>query len=278
MQQYHDHYLKSDVLLLADVMENFRHTIYSKHVLDCLHFINLPSFAWTRALKHTEAELDLITDPDSYLIVENSMRGGIATISHRHAVANIPLVEGHDPTKLHSWIQYLDANNLYGCSMSELLPVRQFRFLEQHEIENFDLMSIPADAETGYILECDLAYPETLHQLHNDYSMAPEHLTVDRSMLSEYARNMIDKNWKPTQKLVPNLQDKIKYVCHYRNLQFYIRRGLILNKIHRIIAFEQKRWLEPWISYCTRRRQMALDEFESDLAKLLSVPHSARRN
>jgi len=86
-------------------------------------------------------------------------------------------------------------------------------------------------------------------------------------MLSEYARNIIDKNWKPTQKLVPNLQDKIKYVCHYRNLQFCIRHGLVLNKIHRIIAFEQKRCLEPWISYCTRRRQMALDEFESDLAK-----------
>jgi len=60
-------------------------------------------------------------------------------------------------------------------------------------------MSIPADAETGYILECDLAYPETLHQLHNHYPMAPEHLTVERSMLSEYALGMIDKKWKPTQ-------------------------------------------------------------------------------
>jgi len=126
---------------------------------------------------------------------------------------------------------------LYGCSMSEPLPVGQFRFLEQHEIDKFDVMSIPADAETGYILECELAYPKTLHQLHK-------------------------KNWKPAQKLVPNLQDKTKYVCHYRNLQFYIRHGLVLNKIHRIIAFQQKRWLELWIGYCTRRRQMALDELE----------------
>jgi len=102
MQQYHDQYLKSDVLLLADVMENFPHTIYSKHGLDCLHFINLPSLAWNCALKHTEAELDLTTDPDIYLMVENSMRGGIATISHRHAVANNHLVEGYDPTKPHS--------------------------------------------------------------------------------------------------------------------------------------------------------------------------------
>ena len=79
---------------------------------------------------------------------------------------------------------------------------------------------------------------------------------------------MIKKNWKPTQKLVPNLQDKTKYVCHYRNLQFNLRHGLNLSKIHRISAFEQKLWLEPWISYCTHRRQMAIDELESDLAKL----------
>ena len=67
MQKYHDHYLKSDVLFLADVMENFRNTVYSEHHLDCLHFITLPSVAWTCALKHTEAELELITDPDMYL-------------------------------------------------------------------------------------------------------------------------------------------------------------------------------------------------------------------
>jgi len=134
LQQYHDHYLKSDVLWLADVMKNFRNIIYSEHGLDCLHFITLSSLAWARALKYTEAELELITDPDVYLMVENSMRGGIATISHRHAVANNPLVEGYDPSKPHSWIQYLNANNLYGCSMSQPLPVGQFQFMEEQEI------------------------------------------------------------------------------------------------------------------------------------------------
>ena len=96
LQDYHDHYLLSDVLLLADVMENFRNAIFSEHRLDCLHFYTLPSLAWTSALKHTNAELDLITDPDAYLMIENSMCGGIATISHLHAVANNPLVEGYD--------------------------------------------------------------------------------------------------------------------------------------------------------------------------------------
>ena len=113
LQQYHDPNLKSDVLLLADVTENFRKkTIYSEHGLDCLHFITLPSLAWACALKYTEAELELITDPHKYLMVENSLRGGIATISRRHVVASIPLVERYDPAKPHSWIQYLDARNL----------------------------------------------------------------------------------------------------------------------------------------------------------------------
>jgi len=103
----------------------------------------------------------------------------IATISHRQAVANNPLVDGYNPSKPNSWIQYLDANNLHGCSMSEPLPVGKFRFLDEQEIESFDVMSIPADADTGYIVEFDLTYPQTLHHLHNDYPMTPEHLAVD---------------------------------------------------------------------------------------------------
>ena len=87
MRDYHDHYLLSDVLLLADVFENFRNVIYEQHRLDPLHFITLPSLAWASALKYTNAKLDLITDPYMYIMMENSMRGGIATISHRHARA-----------------------------------------------------------------------------------------------------------------------------------------------------------------------------------------------
>ena len=115
LQQYHEHYLKTDVLLLADVFENYRNTIYGKHRLDSLHFITLPSsLAWTTALKRTGAKLDLITDPDMYLMIENNMRGGIATISHHHAVANNPSMnDEYDPSKPHSFITYLDQQSLW---------------------------------------------------------------------------------------------------------------------------------------------------------------------
>jgi len=83
LKQFHDHYLVSDVLLLSDVFQHFSHTTFDAHRLDCLHFFTLPSLAWYAVLKHTKAELNLITDPNIYLMIENSMRGGIAVISKR---------------------------------------------------------------------------------------------------------------------------------------------------------------------------------------------------
>ena len=160
MRDYHDHYLLSDVLLLADVFENFRNSIYEQHRLDPLHFITLPLLAWASALKYTNARLDLITDPDMYLMVENSMRGGIATILHRHARANNPLVEGYDPSKPPSGCRTQTVIICMG-GMIQPLPVGNFRFLSPDEIvQVIDLMSVPSHGDTGYIVECDLQYPQ----------------------------------------------------------------------------------------------------------------------
>ena len=157
--------------------------------------------------------------------------------------------------------------------MCQPLPVGNFRFISPDEIAGFDLMSIPSHGDTVYIVECDLKYPPELHDLHSNYPMAPEYLTVSPEMLSNFCHEIKAENWKPIQKLVPNLLDKTNYVCHNRNLQFYIKRGLVLSKIHRVISFDQKPWLKPRIDYCTERRKMARDDFESDLAKL-----QAKRN
>jgi len=130
-------------------------------------------------------------------------------------------------------------------------------------------MSIAQDAPTGYIIDCDVEYPPHLHDSHSDYPLAPEHLTISPDMLSPFTTNLAAKNWKPTQKLIPNLFNKTNYVTHYRNLQFYIKHGLILTKVHRIhLSFTQHIWLKPWIQLCTLQWQNAKSEFESDLAKL----------
>jgi len=270
LKEYHDHYLLLDTLLLADIFENFRNSIMEGHQLDPLHFLTLPSLAWAMALKHTGTELRLITDANMYLMIESGMRGGIATISNRHAKANNPHVAGYDQAQPTQYITYLDANNLYGAAQSEMLPVGGFKYLTADEVAAFDLMSVTPDSQLGYILECDLAYPSHLHDTHSDYPLAPEHMLVTKDMLSPYALQLLDdaRSWVPTEKLIPNLMNKTKYVVHYRNLQFYVKHNLVVTKIHRIVSFFQRRWLKPWIDVCTRQRMMARSDFEADLAKL----------
>ena len=141
----------SNVLLLADVFEHFRRDVFQKHGLDCLYYPTLSSLAWSMALKHTHVELNLITDKDAYLMIENSIRGGIATISKRYARANNPLVKGYDLSKPITYIIYLNANNLYGKAQCEPLPVGEFKFLTDEEIEQLDLTTVADDSSTGYI-------------------------------------------------------------------------------------------------------------------------------
>ena len=220
------------------------------------------------ALKHTEVELDLISDPEGYLMIENSIRGGICTISNRYSKANNPLVEDFDPSKTTTFITYLDTNNLYGAAQSEPLPVGDFKFLTADEISQLNIMTVTDDSPTGNIIDCDLEYPAHLHDMHSDYPLAPEHFVVKSEMLSPFARNLQGKGWKPMGKLIPNLYGKTHYVTHYRNLQCYVEQGLVLTKIHRILSFTQRPWLKPWIDLCTSQRQNAQSDFEADLAKL----------
>jgi len=220
------------------------------------------------ALKHTQVELDLITDKDAYLMIKNFIRGGIATISKKYVKANNFLVEGYDPSKQTTYIIYSDANNLYGNAQSEPLPVGDFKFLTDEEIEHLDLTTVADDSPTGYIVECDLEYPEKLHDLHSDYPLARDHLKLTSKMVSPFVRNLQGDGWKPAEKLIPNLQNKNIYVTHYRNLKLYVKQSLKMTKIHKILSFIQRPWLKYWIDLCTKQRKNARSDFEADLAKL----------
>ena len=119
------------------------------------------------------------------------------------------------------YIMYLDANNLYGWAMSQYLPTGSFRWLSEKQINKLDLAKKKDDSKKGITLEVDLEYPKILHDLHNDYPLAPEKIKVAKNMLSEYAKN-IAKKFKVSSglvnKLIPTLSNKEKYVLHYRNL------------------------------------------------------------
>lgn len=260
-KDYHDLYLKTDVLLLADCFQHFRDLSLSNYDLDPAHFLTLPSLAWQSCLKYTDEELDLIQDPQIYTFLESAIRGGISVISHRYAKANNPYMgDAYDPSKPNSYLLYTDANNLYGYAMSQKLPVRNFRFLEPEEIESIDFCSVSDDSDVGYIIECDLHYPENLHDVHNDYPLAPESMIITPDMLSPYSKSFGAKH-VDCKKLVPNLYDKLKYITHYRNFKLYVELGLEVTKIHRVLTFEQKAWMKPFIDFNTQKRQAAKSVF-----------------
>src|SRR6218665_854332 len=137
--------------------------------------------------------------------------------------------------------------------MSEPLPTGKFRFLDQGEIDSFDVLTKMDEDVKGYIVEVDLEYPAHLHDKHNDYPLTPEKIAVMAHMLSTHMHEIAKEldlnrnNNNNNEKLIPNFYPKKNYVLHYRNLKCYLQMGLILVKTHRILEFEQSKWLKPYI-------------------------------
>ena len=124
---YHDLYVQSDTLLLADVFENFRDMCLKEYELGPAHFLSLPGLAWQAYLKKTNVKLELLTDYDMLLMVEEGIRGGICHSIHRYAKANNKYMTNYNNNEESSYIQYLDANIRYGWAMSKKLPVNGFK-------------------------------------------------------------------------------------------------------------------------------------------------------
>ena len=249
--EYHDLYVQSDTLLLADVFENFRNKCLEVYELDPPHFLSLPGLAWQACLKKTNIELELLTDYDMLLMVQEGISGGICHSIHRYAKANNKYMNNYDES---SCIQYLDANNLNGWAMSQKLPVHNFKWIEDTSKINEDFIKNYYEySKKGYILEVDVKYPKKFHDLHSDLSFLPKRIKIDKC-----------------KKLVCDLHNKKKYVGHIRSLKQALNHGLKLKRVHRIIEFNQKAWLKPYIDMNPELRKLAKDDFEKDLFKLMN--------
>ena len=273
MGEYHNLYLKSDILLLGDVFENFRETCLQYYKLDPCHYFTSPGLSWDAMLKMTNIKLELMTDIDMFQFIEKGMRGGISYIANRYGKANNKYMKEYDEKAPSKYIMYLDANNLYGWAMSQYLPTGGFKWMTEKQINKINLAQYNEDSNKGLILEVDLEYPKELHDLHNDYPLGPEKVKVNDNMLSEYCKNIQKKfniSTELVHKLIPTLCDKEKYVLHYRNLQLYLDLGLKLKKVHRVLEFNQSPWLKQYIDFNTQKRTQAKNSFEKDFFKLMN--------
>ena len=192
------------------------------------------------------------------LIVEEGIRGGICHSIHRYSKANNKYMKNYNNNEESSYIQYLDANNLYGWAMSKKSPTNGFKWIGNNEmaepvtneefIKNYNENDIK-----GYILEVDVKYPKKLHELYSDLPFLSERMEVNKC-----------KN------LVCNLFNKKKYVAHINTLKQALNHRLKLKKIHRVIEFNQEAWLKPYIDMNTELSKLAKNDFKKDLFKLMN--------
>lgn len=153
-----------------------------------------------------------------HLFIEKGLRGGISYIANRYSKANNKYMKDYDSHSSSKYLMYIDANNLYGSAMSRPLPSGNFKWVTEKQYNK-----LIAKGKTNFITECDLEYPEELHDLHNDYPLAPEKIITPDQWLSEYSKNIKTKfeiGKSNVRKLVPTLTKKQNYVLHYNNLDF----------------------------------------------------------
>nr|CAI5852894.1 unnamed protein product [Callosobruchus analis] len=178
--EYSDLYPKTDVMLLAEVFEQFRSSCPRTYKLDHAHYYTLPGYTWDCMLYMTHQELELLTDYDMILFIQKGIRGGLSQVcGKRRAQSNNKYIPNYDSSKTdtYEYLMYFDINNQYGKSMIEFLPHGGFEWVD--DIKNFDVTTIPDDAEEGYILEVDLDYPKHLHDIHKDIPFCAQHLNMN---------------------------------------------------------------------------------------------------
>ena len=245
--------MKTDVLLSADIFENFREQCLNVYKLDPAHYYTTPGLTWDAMLKRTKIRLELLTDVDKLMFVERGIRGGISQCCNRYAKSNNPYLDAYDENQDINYLVYFDANNLYGWAMTQTLPYGGFEWVTN--VDDYFNFYISNHSPVGYILEVYLDYPGEIHDTHSDLPFCSENSKPSRSI---------------QEKLLTTLLPKRKYVLHYRVLKQALVNGHKLKKIHPVLKFKQSTWLKPYIDFNTLRRANAKNEFEENLFKLMN--------
>jgi len=283
--EYHDLYLKTDVLNLTDIWTKFRETSMKYYKLDPSHYVSAPALSWDAMLKMTGVEIELFTEISMHDFIEKAKRGGIAMAGHRYFKANNPKMgDDFDPSQPTSWISYVDANNLYGWAMSQFLPIGEYKWVASREYLKGRpdmqkkylnmILKTKADSPRGYFLNINAHFPANTHEYLSDLPPAVENIAVKRNWLSPHNQDLVKDldggRFSETNKLVPHLGKREDYVIHYQELQYYVKLGMVVDEVTEIMSFKQTNWLAPYIDFNTKLRQKAENDFEKDFFKLMN--------
>ena len=201
-------YLKSDVILLADVFEKFIKISIEEYGINPLYCVSLPGYTWQCGMKYTGINLQTLQDKDMILLLENNIRGGISSVMGDRYIKS-------DKNKK---ILYIDANNLYGHSMSESLPYDEIKFDNNIKLE--DILNTPDDSDIGYFIEVDLTYPNNIKEKTKNFPFTPMNKKINPDNFNDYMKEIKPDTYIQSSKLVCDWSDKKNYLIHYRMLKF----------------------------------------------------------
>ena len=216
-------YLKSDVLLLTCVFEKFIKVSFNEFDINPLYCVSLPGYTWQCGLKYTGINLQTLQDKDMILLLGNNIREGISSV----------MGDRYIKSDVNKKIVYIDANNLYGHSMSEPLPYDEIKFDKNVNLE--DILNTPDDSDIGYFAEVNLKYPDKIKEKTKNFPFAPVNKKINPNKFSDYMKEIKPDTYNQTKKLICDWSDKKNYLVHYRMLKFYIRHGMTVDKFHNII-------------------------------------------
>eukprot|EP00798_Chlamydomonas_sp_ICE-L_P012930 gene12930-5964_t len=248
--------------------------------LDPVYCVSADSLTWEGMMRMTGCELELITDVDQHMFVEQGIRGGMSVICTRYATAcnditasigvTIPPSRDEDSTNL----LYFDCNSLYGHAMCAPLPIGGYEWVSHEQaLLQWEALLEDCPNEVGYMLEVDLEYPAALHSTHDDYPLAPHRRTVAESELSQHSRRIVELGMASVShhaKLMADFKPRQHYVLHHTALQAYVKYGMKVTAVHRILKFKQAAILAPYIMKNMERRMRARNSFEKAFFKLLN--------
>ena len=252
-------YLKNDVLLLTDIFQNYTDTCEKAYGINPLYTYSTTSFTWKAGNKMTGVKLDYITDDKLRLLLENIMRGGPSA-----CMGNRYVKRGERK------IVYEDMTNLYGWGMSQYLPTGDFREIKVTRSSLKTNLGTPDNNEHGFLIECDLEYPSSIHEKTKHFPFLPEKKSIKVENFPPYMTTNKPEKYKPTEKLIMDQTNKQRYFLHYRDLKFYLRHGIRILNVNTVYKFKESPWLAKNIKNNTKQRKKAKTEFEKHFYKLMN--------
>ena len=237
-------------------MEKFVKVSSEEYGIYPLYCVSLPGYTYQCALKYTDIKLQTLQDKDLILLLENNIRGGISSV----------MGDRYVKSDENNTVLYMDASNLCGHSMSQMLPYDEIEMWHGHPDKYWnwleEIINTPDDSDIGYFLEVDLKYPDNIKEKTKNFPFFSENKKIDPDKYNDYMKKIKPKRYTKSKKLICDWTDKKKYLIHYRMLKFYVRHGMVVDKIHELISFKQSKCLQSYISFNTQKRNKATNDFD----------------